>query len=106
MLSRTTLPCITAVASVTPAYAKQLTDTRDENGRSGLLWPWVTEMNTMALPPDGALKACPRCPGILIFKSHRPRPAKGADTDNAPPRPTAESTPLWLCESCGYYEAV
>jgi hypothetical protein len=31
MLSRTTLPSITAVAFLTSAYAKRLTDTSDEN---------------------------------------------------------------------------
>jgi hypothetical protein len=61
--------------------------------------------DVMALPPDGAIKACPRCSGIAIFRSRAPRPATGAhDSDSAPL--VEEYAPAWRCDFCGYYEPV
>jgi hypothetical protein len=59
----------------------------------------------MALPPNGAIKACPRCSGIAIFRSRTPPPANDAGASDSAPL-LEEYAPAWRCDFCGYYEPV
>lgn len=59
------------------------------------------------VPPNGAIKACPRCSGIAIFRSRAPRPTTAAGDSDSDSAPLAEAyAPAWRCDFCGYYEPV